>query len=120
MISEAINTIIKDVCDFYPLYGDINREKNFGVYKINTTPIRTKDGLGGYKGTINIGVINEVMADCETQSKSVIALFEAIQNATYNGTEITHIKLISEDYDFDIDEKLFYSTLQFSYISKNE
>lgn len=124
MITEAIYTIVSGItnmCEFFPLWGDISKEKNFGWYGVQKTPVRTKhDGIVGYNGIVNIGVINEDMETCETQSKQIIDAFEAISNQTIDNTNINHIHFTGDQYNFDPEEKLYYSELQFTYSSKNE
>lgn len=82
----------------------------YAVYDISETPIRTKDGIAGYEGTLTLSVFAQSVARARELAKSIISTIDAqrIGNRRYYYADAS-----DEDYP---DEGITSTVLTFNTI----
>lgn len=82
-MSELVNRI-EAIIPIYPSEAPDNARTPYAVYEVSESPIRTKEGIAGYEGTLTVIVFASSMSIANAISRKVI---EAIDSTVLDGTK---------------------------------
>lgn len=86
---------ISKILPTYPFEAPQGTNIPYGVYVKNETPVRTKDGICGYDGTLTISVFAGTLEAIHTLASRIIG---AIDNASFDGRDYYYESSSEENY----------------------
>lgn len=102
--------VLNKIVPTYPQTAASRATAPYAVYDISETPIRTKDGIAGYEGTLTLSIFAQSVARARELAKSIISAIDAkrIGNRRYYYADAS-----DEDYP---DEGITSTVLTFNTI----
>jgi hypothetical protein len=80
----------------------------YATYLLRETPLRTKDGIAGYEGTLTLSVYSATIAEAERLARSLIERLDRkiFDGRTYyyadvDGSDFPDMGLVSKDLTFN-------------------
>jgi hypothetical protein len=120
MILQALNNILNEVMDSHALIGDIEADLPFCVFRADTQPHRTKDGICGYDHIVNVGIIDNEIESVNTYTESVITAMTAKENTIISGTKIYAVIQTDESgIYYENENNVYMNDLEFKVFTKN-
>lgn len=121
MISEAIQA--KCVAVIPTSYYSMGDEKILAPYCVHREtglpPITGKNGILEYPWHVEVAIIDKTPADVNDYAVEIREGIESLENTTSHGTDIQDVTFMGEDPDYDDEEKLYVTILQFTITTTN-
>lgn len=118
MIIEALITTINPIVPAFSLKATKETKLPLCVVGERHTPQYTKEGIIGYEGS---GILSVISRSPETTYTLTNQVVEALNNLTGKTVNDTYFKMFRSgeiNVDYDDGDDVFYSELQFSFITK--
>jgi hypothetical protein len=108
---EAVVKALKGIAPTYPFDAVQDQRVPFITYQYSETPIRTKDGIAGYEGTMSVSVYATSLMAAEALANRVL---EAVDGRRFGTLTLYYNDVSDSDYpDSGISSKdLTFNTLR--------
>jgi hypothetical protein len=108
---EAVVKALKEIAPTYPFDAVQDQRVPFITYQYSEIPIRTKDGIAGYEGTMTVTVYATSLMAADALAKRVV---EAVDNKQLGTLTLYYNDVADADYpDNGISSKeLTFNTLR--------
>lgn len=79
---KALVTALSKILPIYPFEAPQGTRAPYGIYAKNVSPIRTKDGIVGYDGSVTISIYANTIDTVDSIAGQIIS---ALDNVTIDG-----------------------------------
>lgn len=106
---KALITTLSKILPIYPFEAPQGTRAPYGIYAKNVSPIRTKEGIAGYDGSVTISIYANTIDVVDSIAEQIIS---TLDNATIDGYSYYYegsneecysdVGLISKELTFNI------------------
>lgn len=120
MISEAIQqTLAAVIPNTFMSMGDEEILTPYCVHKESGVPNYVKTGIAGYTYQVEVAIIDDTPDKVETLLQNAKDAILALEGTTVAGTGIEMVIWESDEPDFDIESKMYITTIVFTIDTSN-